>query len=259
MVDLETCGRAYASAQPKSNRRVHSGVTPGGSSRRSSSATRDGLPCTVGPSPWRPGHDRTGSATASQRRRGYPSARCSHGASGGFWMATIGWRVWLVVPVAMAVSWSGSATAGQSPAQRCEARKNLAVGAKAECVAGEYAREAQGGTPNFDRCETAFTKAFEAAERQARPGGCPTEGDTAAIEAMVDTCMGDIAAALAGNRPSPPCPPAQLPATGQTRCWNSAGRSSRALGRDRTGPSGRGGPSATRTTGTARSPTTPRG
>jgi hypothetical protein len=129
-------------------------------------------------------------------------------------MAALGW-------------WSGSAMAfvfpgppGPSRAQRCEAAKNLAAGAKALCVASEYAKAAKGQTPDFARCEAAFTKAFARAEKVAGPGVCPTEGDTAAIESLVDACMADVASALAGN-PPPPC--TQFPATGQTTCWNSAG------------------------------------
>ncbi len=142
-------------------------------------------------------------------------------------MRTIRWGLGVVV-VAMVGCWSGSAMAfvfpwppGPDPAQRCEAAKNLAAGAKALCVAIEYARAATGKTPDFAWCEAAFTNAFAWAERKAGPGVCPTEGDTAAIEAMVDVCMADIASVLAGNPPPPPC--AQFPATGQTTCWNSAG------------------------------------
>jgi len=92
-------------------------------------------------------------------------------------MGTTGLRAGLAVLVAMAVLWSGDAVAGQSVAQRCEARKNLAAGAHAKCLGEEYAQKAQGGSPNFERCEAAFARAFEMAERQARAGGCATEGD----------------------------------------------------------------------------------
>ena len=35
--------------------------------------------------------------------------------------------------------------------------------------------------------------------------------------------MADVAGALAGHVGSSPCPPSQLPATGQTTCWNASG------------------------------------
>lgn len=57
-------------------------------------------------------------------------------------------------------------------------------------------------------------RAFAKAEQQAGPGVCPTEGDAAAIEGLVDACASDVAAALSGGSPPPPC--AQFPATGQT-------------------------------------------
>src|SRR5262245_39207213 len=123
----------------------------------------------------------------------------------------------------MAVSWSGGAMAGQSVAQRCEVRKNLAAGAQAKCLAEEYAQKAQGGTADFGRCDAAFARAFEMAERQARPGGCATEGDAAAVDARVDACMAGVAGALAGQGGASPCPASELPATGQTTCWNASG------------------------------------
>jgi hypothetical protein len=60
-----------------------------------------------------------------------------------------------LVAVVMAMAalgcWSGSAMAfvfpwppGPSPAERCEAAKNLAAGAKALCLASEYAKVAKG-------------------------------------------------------------------------------------------------------------------
>ena len=125
--------------------------------------------------------------------------------------------------------WSGSAMAFPffpwpplpSSAQRCEARKNVAAGAKAACLSIEHAKAAEEKAPDFAGCEAAFTKGFAWAEKAAGPGVCPTEGDTAAIESLVDACMANVASALAGNPPPPPC--AQFPATGQTTCWNSAG------------------------------------
>jgi hypothetical protein len=136
-------------------------------------------------------------------------------------MTAIRWGAGLVGLVALVGGWSGSpGAANPTKAQVCEALKNTAAGAKAACLARAQALAVQGRTGNFAICETEFTLAFQRAERNAGPGVCPTEGDTGAIEAMVDTCMGNIASALAGN-PPPGC--TQFPATGQTTCWNGAG------------------------------------
>jgi hypothetical protein len=64
--------------------------------------------------------------------------------------------------------------------------------------------------------------AFAKAERRAG-GACPTEGDAAAIEALLDACVGDVATALSGSPPPPPPPCQKFPATGQTTCWDSTG------------------------------------
>lgn len=115
--------------------------------------------------------------------------------------------VWAVVTAAV-MCWSGGALAAPppkpTPAQQCEAKKNQAAGEKADCLANERAKEVQGKKPNFARCAEDFAKAFAKAEQDAGPGGCPTEGDTAAIEARVDACMSDIAVALHDNCPDDP-------------------------------------------------------
>jgi len=120
---------------------------------------------------------------------------------------------------------SGRAVAGSgpTPAEYCQATKNEAAGAEAACLAEGHAAAARGKTFNFAKCETNFAKAFSAAEQKVRPEMCPTEADTAAIETIVNTCIADIASALAGNQKSPPCFQEQLQATGQTTCWNGEG------------------------------------
>jgi hypothetical protein len=153
-------------------------------------------------------------------------------------MRTIRWSAWVVL--AAVVSWSGSALAGPANlAERCEARKNRAAGAMAQCLAREYASALEGRTPNFARCETSFDKAFAAAETAGK-GMCPTSGDYESIEGRVDACMAGISSALAGSPPGsdppgeyPPGgdpPPGSSPtgcvevlATGQTTCWKSTG------------------------------------
>jgi hypothetical protein len=53
-----------------------------------------------------------------------------------------------------------------------------------------------GTSPNTTRCVAAFEAAFAATEQNAGPGVCSTEGDINAIEALVDACRDDVAAAL---------------------------------------------------------------
>jgi hypothetical protein len=126
------------------------------------------------------------------------------------------------IVVAAAACWTGEAMAAPppkpTPAQQCEAAKNRAAGTKAQCRLQALATALPGKQPSFVKCETAFTKAFAKAERDAGPGVCPTEGDTTDIEKMVDVCMDDIASRLAGS-PPPSCASGRLPATGQTTCY----------------------------------------
>jgi hypothetical protein len=127
-----------------------------------------------------------------------------------------------LMAVGLVVGWVGTGAAvGPTRADWCEATKLTAAGLKASCLAVEEAKGVLGGTPNPARCSGRFERAFTRAEAIAGPGVCPTEGDAAAIETQIDTCVADIAAALSGSPPSP-CQQ-QLPVTGQTTCWNSAG------------------------------------
>ncbi len=106
--------------------------------------------------------------------------------------------------------------------QRCEAAKVTAAGAKQRCLATERAREVKGQMFNYAKCDAAFVKAFANAEDNAGVGVCPTEGDAAAIETMIDACFDDLKGALSGS-PNPPCVPRAFPATGQTTCWDHMG------------------------------------
>jgi hypothetical protein len=117
------------------------------------------------------------------------------------------------------VGGGGVVEAGPPKAQQCEAEKNQAAGKKAEWLAKEWAREAEGEVGNFAECEAEFEKAFAKAEKKAGAGVCPTEGDAAAIEAVLDACMADVATALGGGTP-PGC--GAFPATGQTTCYDGS-------------------------------------
>jgi hypothetical protein len=117
--------------------------------------------------------------------------------------------------------WAGvGAAGGVSKAEWCEASKLTAAGLKASCLAIEEAKGVLGATPRPERCDAAFTKAFTKAEKVAGAGVCPTEGDAAAVEALVDGCVAEIADALSGGGAPNGC--SQFPATGQTTCWDPA-------------------------------------
>jgi hypothetical protein len=128
-----------------------------------------------------------------------------------------------LIAVVAAIATLGAAGAASaaavSPAQVCEAAKVTAAGKMEQCLAAELAKEVKGKVPNYAKCSAAFAKAFTKAETKAGPGVCPSEADTAAVEALIDGCFADLGAALAGT----PNPQLAFPATGQTTCWNSAG------------------------------------
>jgi hypothetical protein len=125
--------------------------------------------------------------------------------------------MFMVIMAALALGWASSAGA-VTAAQTCEAAKLKASGNKARCLLKVEAGSVKSGTsPNTTRCVADFEAAFAAAELAAG-GACPTEGDVNAIEALVDACVGDVAAALSGSLP-PACQ--KFPATGQKTCWDS--------------------------------------
>lgn len=108
------------------------------------------------------------------------------------------------------------------PEDVCHAAKLKAAGKKEACLAAEEAKEVLGKPADFAKCSGKFEASFAKAEAKAGAGVCPTEGDAAAIEALIDGCFDDLKAALSGS-PNPPCGPGAFPATGQTTCYDSAG------------------------------------
>ena len=132
----------------------------------------------------------------------------------------------LIALAAVAVVWGQAGATGAAPltgAQVCEVAKLTAAAKKEACLANERAKDVKGRIPAYAGCSDAFTRAFTKAETKAGAGVCPSEGDAAAIEALIHGCFADLSAALAGS-PNPSSPPCALPATGQTTCWDSAGR-----------------------------------
>jgi hypothetical protein len=129
----------------------------------------------------------------------------------------------------MTVVWGQAGAIHAAPltaAQVCEVAKLTAVAKKETCLVNERAKEVKGRTPAYAACSDAFTRAFTRAETRAGAGVCASEGDAAAVEALIDGCFANLSAALAGspNPSGPPCARAALPTTGQTTCWDSEGR-----------------------------------
>ncbi|MGH8467752.1 MAG: hypothetical protein ACREVY_01775 [Gammaproteobacteria bacterium] len=98
----------------------------------------------------------------------------------------------------------GGASAWERRAQNCEAAKLKASGKKAECLLKAEADGVKDGKPaKTAKCVKEFEKAFAKAEKKAE-GACPTFGDVGEVEALVDFCRDEVAAALSGSPLPPP-------------------------------------------------------
>ena len=86
-------------------------------------------------------------------------------------------------------------------AARCESFKTKAAGKHAKCRANAFAkairRSAAVETFKLVKCSQKIHSKFAKAEARA-VGSCPTEGDAAAVESAVDTCVDDVIADLGG-------------------------------------------------------------
>jgi len=118
-------------------------------------------------------------------------------------------HVFMAVMAALALAWAATVAAG--PTENCQAAKLEASADKAKCLLKAEADSVKSGNPpNIATCVANFEATFAAAENDAGPGVCPTEGDVSAVETLIDTSVGDVAVALSGS----PCQ--KFPATGQT-------------------------------------------
>lgn len=106
----------------------------------------------------------------------------------------------LQAAVLVTTLWTSTGWAAATPEQKCQASKTKAVGKEAQCLAKQKAKEILGAVPNFVNCRTKFLADFTRAEVRAGPGGCPTEGDAAGIEARVAAAAAASAGALSGVR-----------------------------------------------------------
>ncbi|MGQ0593816.1 MAG: Lcl C-terminal domain-containing protein [Gammaproteobacteria bacterium] len=124
--------------------------------------------------------------------------------------------LFMLFVAALALGWATRVAAG--PSEQCEAAKLKASGKKAECLLDAEADSVKdGGLPKTAKCVANFETAFAAAETRWGQA-CPTLGDVNEVEALVDFCRDEVAAALSGS-PAPTC--AQFPATGQTTSFRA--------------------------------------
>jgi cysteine-rich repeat protein len=91
--------------------------------------------------------------------------------------------------------------AGLDPAPKCEAAKLDASAKAVRCVANlssQAIRKADAvDAARLARCFSRFGEGFARSEVRAA-GNCPTEGDSASVEAMLDACIDSVVAYLGG-------------------------------------------------------------
>jgi len=90
-------------------------------------------------------------------------------------------------------------SAATAPALRCQAAKEKAAGAYAQCLAGVRSKEVKTGSPRDEsHCVERLEKAFAKAESKAA-GACPITGDSAAAIATIDACVDGTTTAILGG------------------------------------------------------------
>lgn len=114
--------------------------------------------------------------------------------------------------IAAMVLGAGSAMAGATPEQRCEAAKNDAAGKYDACAAkAEKLLVSTGNATKYAdallKCENKLVSIWGKLEAAAADAGtaCPSTGDRAAIQDFVDACVQSVAVAVGGGilRPDP--------------------------------------------------------
>jgi hypothetical protein len=150
-------------------------------------------------------------------------------------------------PIAISiVLWIAAGAFAATPAQRCQQGKNKEAGKYAYCRQKAEARLAVTGdaavyTQALQKCSDKYTAKWPTLEQRAVNAGevCPSVGDQAAIQGVIDDHTDNVATALAGG-PLADCPTdlatcqseletcettpqGQRLKTGQTTCWNGAG------------------------------------
>lgn len=111
---------------------------------------------------------------------------------------------------------SSAAAAAVSPAQRCTAQKLDATARTLIAELGCHARVAKAGKPVDPDCiERAAAMLMGAFARIEAHGGCTFVGDAAAVDALLDAMITQLAATLSGGPPSGRCAATKLLAAGR--------------------------------------------
>ena len=158
-------------------------------------------------------------------------------------------RLVLAIAVAMLVFGGSAARAKVQSGPKCKDAKGRAAGLKGFALMKAFGKNMK--TQNDDRlasdiskAQSNFTKLFAKAEAS---NGCGTNGDVGAVEVEVDKCVegfisliggaatttttttggsttSTVSTTTTGGTTTTTLPvPCELPATGQTTCWNSSG------------------------------------
>lgn len=131
------------------------------------------------------------------------------------------WLLNILAAITLGLLLPAPLTQAADPATTCEIAKLNAVGKKATCLVAEAIKAIRGLPSNPNVCATTFAKAFANAEAAAAKAGgaCPVTSDVAVVEDLVDSCVEDFAATIAGTPAPPSC--TQFPASGQTTAYQA--------------------------------------
>ena len=134
---------------------------------------------------------------------------------------------WLLAALAT-ISLTSSATAAPTPAQTCQAAKNTAAGKYGACrqtAEAKYATslDAAKRAEAMARCRTKLQQAWAKAEAKAaaKDADCPSSGDVASIQSVLDVSSDALASSLGGSG-SPVLPAARPLTTVQSRCFSTS-------------------------------------
>src|SRR5262249_41925316 len=121
------------------------------------------------------------------------------------------------------LTFTTSAHAGGSPAQKCASAKQKASGKKESAKLGCYSKAAAKVVPVEQDCLTKAEGSFSAAFAKADPGGV-CEGTEATVEFTIDHCVDELNSIITGTGK---CAAAKLKAAGKAgaakaSCWAKA-------------------------------------
>lgn len=135
--------------------------------------------------------------------------------------------IWLLVALGTSILTS-RATAAPTPAQTCQAAKNTAAGKYSACLQTAEARyatslDAAKRGAAIAACQTKLQKAWAKAEAKAaaKDADCPSSGDVATVQSVVDASSEALASSLGGSG-SPVLPAARPLKTAQIQCFSTS-------------------------------------